>query len=176
MIVPFRTHALLSIFIILVSVSAALAQRDGSKECGICGPHHAEIHCPVGQHANCWCKWSIICGDATCTCDPDGPSGARLPPPKNCSSPPFDYACGGAGIVSWPFPGCSTNCAAGNEGVCSPAICEVNHFSPPNCNSCILIGGAALTGQQSTTQSSSQAAQHPMGALGEKPGVRVPEK
>jgi hypothetical protein len=63
-------------------------QDMASADCGILGPHYAQISCPaLSQHAHCWCATQSVWGQAECQCLP----GAAQPPPapvQTCAGSP----------------------------------------------------------------------------------------
>jgi hypothetical protein len=59
-------------------------QDKQSIDCGLFGPHYAEISCPADRmHANCYCAFRSIWGNAKCECDL-GAAHPPPPPPPQC--------------------------------------------------------------------------------------------
>jgi hypothetical protein len=106
-------------------------------QCGLFGPAHSQATCDARtSHAACSCHPSLaLWGLADCGCQPGGPTPQNscdinlAPPNKQCSIPRQDVWCIQVGIVGVD-QGQSTACAPGFHGVCDPAQCSGNTFTP----------------------------------------------
>ena len=63
-----------------VAAPRAVPQDHKSIDCGLIGPHYAEISCPAStSHANCWCAVQSFWGNAKCQCDANPPQPPNPP-------------------------------------------------------------------------------------------------
>jgi hypothetical protein len=94
------------LFLVLSLSGISMAGRSDSVDCGVVGPHYAEIDCPSGYDAHCWCAVQSFWGKAKCECikKPKASSSKPKPAPKPAPKPKPEPKCAA------PLEECGSGC------------------------------------------------------------------